>query len=62
MFICTNKRNYSILSIRFLWILEFLHPDVREVFDKHQIFSLSGNDGSGNAANAVVKMVYVCNI
>ena len=51
------NRNYSVLSLRFLWILKALHPAVRMVFDRHGVFSTTGEPFGGVAMDAFMEMV-----
>jgi hypothetical protein len=57
LFIAAGKRHYSLLSIRFLWILRSLHPDVRAVFNQHCMFSFKGEEGTGIAADGFIELV-----
>ena len=57
LFIATKKNNYSLLSLRFLWILKSLDPAVRAVFDQHSVFTFSGDEGTGIALDGVVELV-----
>ena len=57
LFIATKKIHYSLLSVRFLWILESLHPSVAAVFEQYNVFSFSGNDGTRIAADGMVELV-----
>ena len=61
LFIATKKVHYALLSIRFLWILESLHPRLRELFEKYSIFSFSGDEGSGIAPDGMIELVSVNN-
>ena len=56
LFIATKKIHYSLLSVRFLWILESLHPSVAAVFEQYNVFSFSGDDGTGIAADGMVEL------
>lgn len=41
LFITTKKHNYAIMSIRFLWLLQFLHPDIVAVINSFRTYSFS---------------------
>jgi len=57
LFIVTKKKHYALLSVRFLWILKALDPGLLDVFEKYNIFSFSGDDGTGIAADGFVELV-----
>lgn len=59
MFHATGKVHYTLLSIRFLWILHAMAPEVRKMYDKYNIFSFSGEEGTGIAADGMVELVSV---
>lgn len=63
LFLATNKRNYSILSIRFLWILKSLNPNVRNLFNLSRVFSFTGKEGTGIALDGLNELVSneICN-
>ena len=52
-----QTRNYSILSLRFLWTLKSMNKEARDVFDKHGTFSNSGDPGTGIAADGYMELV-----
>lgn len=60
LFHATGKKHYTLLSIRFLWILRAMTPEVREIYEKYNIFSFSGDDGTGIPADRVVELVSIC--
>ncbi len=60
LFHATRKKHYTLLSIRFLWILRAMAPEVREVYEKYNIFSFSGDEGTGIPADEVVELVSIC--
>jgi hypothetical protein len=47
LFIAAKKRNYSVLSIRFLWILKTLHPEIRTALNHSMVLSFTGIEGTG---------------
>lgn len=57
LFIATKKVHYSLLSVRFLWILESLEPTVADVFERYHIFSFTGNNSTGMAEDGMVELV-----
>jgi hypothetical protein len=57
LFIATNKTNYSMMSVRFLWVLWSLNPAVKRVYDENRVLSFSGNPGTGIAMDGVCMMV-----
>jgi hypothetical protein len=57
LFITAGKKNYTILSIKFLWIMESLHPEVKAIYDKYRVFSFSGNEGTGIAPDGCAELV-----
>jgi hypothetical protein len=59
MFIASGKHNYAAMSVRFLHILESLHPDVVKVYEEYKVFSFSGNDGTGMPCDAMMELVYI---
>ncbi len=59
LFMSTGKKNYSLLSLRFLWILKSLDPAIRDVYDKHNIFTFSGDERTGIALDGVVELVSI---
>ena len=46
LFIAAKKRNYSVLFIRFLWILKSLHPEIRAALNHSLVLSFTGMEGS----------------
>jgi hypothetical protein len=59
MFIASGKHNYAAMSVRFLHILESLHPDVVKVYEEYKVFSFSGEDGTGIPCDAMMELVYI---
>jgi hypothetical protein len=57
LFIATGKTNYSKLSIRFLWILKSMHPDIRAAYDLSRVMSFSGEEGTGIPIDGMNEMV-----
>jgi hypothetical protein len=43
--------------VRFLWILHSLHPDIVDVYKKHRVMSMSGEEGSGVAIDGINELV-----
>jgi hypothetical protein len=60
LFIATGKRNYSIMSIRFLWVLRSMHPAVKAAYEQHRVLSFSGDPGTGIPFDGVIELV--CNL
>ena len=61
LFIARRKTNYVVLSLRFLWIMEAMHPDVKKLYDEYRVMSFSGDEGTGIAWDCYMEMVYcVC--
>lgn len=60
LFIATNKYNYVGMSIRFLFIMRSLHPQVRALINKHRVMSYTGDPGTGIPLDGLIEMV--CNI
>ena len=59
MFIAIGKRNYVVLSLRFLWIMQSLNPEVKKVYDQYRVFSFSGDEGTGIPWDGVVELVCI---
>ena len=57
LFIATGKYNYSIMSIRYLWMLWALHPQVKALYDQHHVLSFSGEAGTGIPYDGVAEIV-----
>ena len=62
LFIAAGKNHYSLLSIRFLWILRSVDVEVKELYDKYCTLSFSGDLGTGIPADGVVELVSKSNI
>jgi hypothetical protein len=59
LFLATKKWKYTQLSVRFLYILQSLHPDVAILYNKFRVFSFSGEKGSASPYDGVNELV--CN-
>ena len=57
LFIAAQKTKYTQLTIWFLWIMKSLHPNISKIYDKHQVFSFSGNVNSGIPYDGVNELV-----
>lgn len=61
LFICTRKWKYVQLTIRFLYILQSLHPSVAQLYNNFRVFSFSGEKGSGIPYDGLNELVMVEN-
>lgn len=57
VFLATGKRNYCLMSIRYLLLMKSLHPEVRKLLDDHKVLSFSGEAGSGIPLDGVCELV-----
>ena len=57
LFIATGKNNYSLMSVRFLWMLSSLNPAVKALYDQYHVLSFTGEEGSGNPMDTVEELV-----
>ena len=57
LFTATNKKHYAILTIRFLWIMNSLHPKVVELYNKYRVLSFTGEPGTGIPIDGVNELV-----
>ena len=62
VFIAAQKTKYTQLTIRFLWILQSLHPDIVKIYNKHRVFSFSGEVNTGIPYDEVIELVCAVNI
>ena len=58
LFISTHKSRYARLTIRYLWVIQHLHPEVQECIDQHRVFNFHGKLASGIAYDMFVEKVY----
>jgi len=47
LFIAAGKTKYSVLSLRVLWSMRYLHDDVVKTINKNRLFSFSGKKDTG---------------
>jgi hypothetical protein len=59
LFIAAGKHNYSVLSIRYLWIVRSMNPEIREIYDSNRIMSFSGEPGTGIPYDAFNEIVSI---
>ena len=59
IFIATNKNNYSTMSIRFLWMLRSLNPEVKQAYDANRVVSFSGEPGTGIPYDGLIELVCI---
>lgn len=57
LFIARGKRNYAAMTIRFLWVLRSMAPEIKELYDQYRVLSFSGDAGSGIPMDGVVELV-----
>lgn len=57
LFITAKKHNYAIMSIRFVWMLEYLHPDIVGIMNDFRIFSFSTAKMTGIPLDGVNELV-----
>ena len=57
VFLATGKRNYCLMSIRYLLVIKLLHPEVRDLFNQHRVVSFSGDAGTGIPLDGVSELV-----
>lgn len=57
LFVATNKKHYAVLTIRFLWILSSLNPEVVQVYNKYRVLSFTGEPGTGIPIDGVNELV-----
>lgn len=62
LFIATRKTNYTQLTIRFMWCMQCLHPQIVNIYNDHRVFSFSGEDSTGIAYDGVNELVRTKNI
>ena len=59
LFIAAKKKNYTVLSIKFLWIMESLSPEVKAIYDDYRVFSFTGDEGTGIPADGCCELVNI---
>ena len=42
LFITAKKHNYAMMSIQFVWMMEYLNPELRQLIDDFRTFSFTG--------------------
>ena len=57
LFIRNKKHNYTLMSMRFLWILRSLNPEIRKMYEKYRVLLFSGEPGTGIPMDGVVELV-----
>lgn len=57
LFIAARKKHYAIISLRHLWILKSLSPDVLQAYYSNRVFSADGLPGTGIAHDAKLEML-----
>lgn len=62
LFIATNKSRYARLSIRYLWMLQYLHPDLVATFQNSRFVNLKGMAGCSSALDMFVEKVLYLHI
>lgn len=58
LFITAKKHNYAVMSIRFLWLMRYLDPQVASVINDFRIFSFSNAKMTGIPLDGVNELVY----
>jgi len=58
LFLAAGKHNYVSMSMKFLWILRKLNPDIKAIYQQYRVFSFSGKEGTGIPADGVNELVY----
>jgi hypothetical protein len=61
LFITARKHNYAIMSIRFLWMLQFLHPNIVSVINDFRTFSFTGAKMTQIALDGLNELVRTAN-
>lgn len=56
LFIAANKYHYAIISLRHLWILKSLDPEVLASYFANRVYSSDGERGTGVALDAKLEM------
>lgn len=59
LFFAAGKTNYTMMSVRFLWELHSLNPEVREIYDQHRVLSFSSEEGTGIPFDGVIELVRI---
>jgi hypothetical protein len=59
LFIATNKRNYVILSLCFLWILELLDAEVKQIYNQYRVLSFTRMAGLGIPWDGYMELVCI---
>ena len=57
LFIATKKTNYTQLTIRFMWCMQSLHPQIVDIYNTNRVFSFSGEDNTGIPYDGVNELV-----
>jgi hypothetical protein len=59
LFIATRKTNYVAMSLRYLWIMEAMHPEIKALYNQFRVMSFSGEDGTGMPWDCYMELVYI---
>ena len=57
LFIAARKTRYAVMSLRFLWLLEYLHPQVVEIINSFRFFSFSDKPNTAIALDHLQEIV-----
>jgi hypothetical protein len=60
VFLATGKRNYCLMSIRYLMVLRALNPVVKNIYNQNRVLSFTGKPGTGIPLDGVVELVCLC--
>lgn len=59
IFIATNKYHYSLITMRYAWILKSLHPLIKQEYLWNRVFSFSGKSGTGMGMDCFIELVNI---
>ena len=59
LFITARKTRYSILSMRFLWLLRYMNPQLTKIFNDYRTFSFTGGKDTGIQIDGVNELVCI---
>lgn len=59
LFIACGKHNYTLMTIRVLWMWRSLNPRVKAVYDMNRVVSFSGGEGSGIPYDEMCEIVCI---
>ena len=57
LFMATNKYNYARMTVRFMWVLHALHPDIHNAYNAYRVFSFTGEPGTAMAIDNLNELV-----